>query len=60
MSGNAWEWVQDRYDNEHGHRVLRGGSWNYRAQSARAADRGGNVPANRSYDLGFRLARTLP
>jgi sulfatase modifying factor 1 len=41
-------------------RVLRGGSFNYRASSVRSARRIDNVPASRNYFNGFRPARTLP
>jgi formylglycine-generating enzyme required for sulfatase activity len=60
MSGNVWEWMQDKYDNEHDWRVLRGGSWCYTPQNSRAAFRSGSTPAARHDDFGFRLARTLP
>ena len=74
MSGNVWEWVEDSYhDNYNGaptdgsvwqgdgaKRVLRGGTWSFKPQNARAANRDRVVPAIRSYYSGFRLARTLP
>ncbi len=74
MSGNVWEWVQDSWhDNyqsapndgkvwqvESELRVLRGGSWYDQPQDVRAAGRI-NPPATfRDYDVGFRLARSLP
>jgi formylglycine-generating enzyme required for sulfatase activity len=74
MSGNVWEWVQDGWhENYQGApsdgkvwqvetdtRVLRGGSWYDQAQDVRAAGRI-NTPASfHDYDVGFRLARTLP
>jgi formylglycine-generating enzyme required for sulfatase activity len=40
-------------------RVLRGGSFTYRASIVRSADRNGFVPSNRSGDVGFRPARTF-
>jgi formylglycine-generating enzyme required for sulfatase activity len=42
------------------YRVLRGGSWNTYPQFVRSAFRSGSgfAPANRSNDIGFRLART--
>ncbi|MEI6638865.1 MAG: formylglycine-generating enzyme family protein, partial [Chlorobium sp.] len=36
-------------------RVLRGGSWNYYADSCRSAGRGGDSPGSRLSDVGFRL-----
>jgi formylglycine-generating enzyme required for sulfatase activity len=60
MSGNVWEWMQDKYDNEHDYRVLRGGSWFDDSRILRAAFRYFNVPSLRGNNIGFRLARTLP
>ena len=74
MSGNVWEWLEDNYhDNYNGaptdgsawqgdgaKRVLRGGSWYFELQNARAANRVRDDPALRNYNDGFRLARTLP
>ena len=60
MSGNVWEWMENKYDNEHDGRALRGGSWGYGPRYVRAADRNGNDPSNRFNYIGFRLARTLP
>ena len=71
MSGNVWEWCQDRYgsdyyrnsdrDNPEGPssgsgRVVRGGSWLFDAASSRAALRTWNFPVYRLNVLGFRLA----
>ncbi len=75
LSGNVWEWVQDRYGENYpnpdldrqlqsnfwddSYRILRGGSWRFDARSLEAADRGfGSSPDDRTYDMGFRLART--
>ncbi len=72
MLGNVWEWTGDWYgaysDGETdptgppvgSHRVLRGGSWAREARFARAAFRGVFTVDARSYDVGFRLARTAP
>lgn len=70
MHGNVAEWCWDRYAErpEGGsdpagpprgdHRVLRGGSWLFNERSCRAANRFMHVPGERSYDTGFRVART--
>jgi formylglycine-generating enzyme required for sulfatase activity len=68
MHGNVWEWCQDcygAYDAKQTvdptgaangeYRVVRGGSWGNQARSARSAIRGGNRPAYRDHNVGFRL-----
>lgn len=60
MSGNVFEWTQDKGDSESWH-LIRGGSWNSQSEFARAARRGGMGNAtDTSSVMGFRLARTLP
>ena len=74
MHGNLWEWVQDCWNDSYrgaptngsawesgncSRRVLRGGSWNYRPGSLRAADRSGGTTGGRYIFSGFRVARTL-
>ena len=69
MSGNVWEWCQDRYGsyrrrsqtNPDGpssgsRRVFRGGSWINLARFCRVAYRPYFTPDRRSYYLGLRLA----
>jgi formylglycine-generating enzyme required for sulfatase activity len=69
MHGNVWEWTVDwfgRYpqgivSDPKGSasgltRVKRGGSWYLPATYLRSASRSGSPPADRSHDLGFRLA----
>ena len=74
MHGNAWEWVEDCWNDDYRgapadgsawvggeckYRVLRGGGWIYDRRYLRAAFRGGNVPAAWSWNRGLRIARTL-
>ena len=54
-------------DNEDGlivlntvNRAFRGGSFNTQSSNVRSANRGDLVPTGRSYNFGFRPARTLP
>jgi formylglycine-generating enzyme required for sulfatase activity len=73
MSGNVWEWTHDWYAvyasdaavdpvgaTSGSYRVARGGSWRYDPSGARVAIRYDDVPSNRSSELGFRLARSVP
>ncbi len=74
-AGNVREWVEDCWNGSYegaptdgsawtsgqcDSRVLRGGSWYINPKFLRSASRGGNVPGNRYYGFGFRVARTLP
>ena len=68
MSGNVWEWCQDR-KGQYGRtadtdprgpskgsmRVLRGGSWYSEADTCRSASRDKNAPGNRHHTFGFRV-----
>jgi formylglycine-generating enzyme required for sulfatase activity len=71
MHGNVLEWCWDWYGEyprgdqidptgagAGASRVVRGGSWNYIARLLRSALRDRDVPADRNYDVGFRLARS--
>lgn len=70
MTGNVWEWVQDRHcpyppgratdpvgQCESEFVVVRGGSWKDDGASARCARRGALRPHEADYTVGFRLAR---
>ena len=74
VHGNVWEWVEDCWNDSNdrnpadgsarkagdcGKRVERGGSWIDKPQLLRSAQRYGYPSENRTYELGFRLARTL-
>ncbi|MCL1947654.1 MAG: formylglycine-generating enzyme family protein [Chitinivibrionia bacterium] len=69
MSGNVWEWCNDRYGQYSGDaatnptgadigdtRVLRGGGWYHVAEFCRVASRSSNTPSFSLSYAGFRLA----
>jgi eukaryotic-like serine/threonine-protein kinase len=56
LGGNVWEWVADKYDDEPGRRVVRGGSCCSYFVGPRAANRNAWAPDHRDADLGFRCA----
>jgi formylglycine-generating enzyme required for sulfatase activity len=70
MHGNVWEWTADahcpyapgaqtdpRATCDAPLKVIRGGSWRFRADSARCALRYTHAPADRGYSIGFRVVR---
>lgn len=74
MHGNVWEWVDACRDEfrtaaategaaptteRHTECKIRGGSWNSRAGHVRSAQYDDAEPANRSNDIGFRVARDI-
>ncbi|MHB8625491.1 MAG: formylglycine-generating enzyme family protein [Aggregatilineales bacterium] len=67
MSGNVWEWTLTAYDtrtfdntNSNTRRTVRGGSWRYNQDGARAASRIYSTPDNRHDGLGFRVCYAAP
>ena len=73
MHGNAWEWVQDCFNEsylgaplyggawrqESCARTLRGGSWINKPASLRSARRGRSPGHIRSFNFGFRVAQSI-
>lgn len=70
MHGNVWEWCWDLYGEyasgeqvnpsgptEGSFRVNRGGGWNDFGRHLRSAYRAAHPPVNRTFNLGFRVAR---
>ncbi len=67
LSGNVWEWCRNPYKNpkvtsasDTESRVLRGGSWYFYSDLARANSRFFNAPANRIFNIGFRVVCSSP
>ncbi len=72
MHGNVWEWTADAHcaykteaqtdpaaTSHSPLKVIRGGSWRFRADSARCALRYTHNPADRGFSLGFRVVRDV-
>jgi formylglycine-generating enzyme required for sulfatase activity len=74
VHGNVWEWCEDNWHDDYrgapqdgsvwqggdvSVRVLRGGSWNSVPDILRSAVRSCDQVNIRSYEIGFRVARTL-
>ena len=53
MAGNVWEWTVSDYDQYT--KILRGGAWNFPAESARTFITERSRPHNRSHAIGFRV-----
>lgn len=56
MSGNVWEWCEDKYKPSENWRALRGGAWdNSTPKSLLSSSRNNYLPANTGVDSGFRV-----
>lgn len=62
LSGNVWEWCEDRYSNKSlvEYRTVRGGNWDISARSCRVPSRDFFSPNDQSLFIGFRVAMTKP
>jgi formylglycine-generating enzyme required for sulfatase activity len=73
MHGNVWEWCEDVWHDSYdgapnngsawvrgnGHRLLRGGAWNYNPYFCRSANRIKRLASDYSNNIGFRIVCTL-
>ncbi len=59
MTGNVWEWCENKYEQSEDRRVLRGGSWINYAGFCRVAYRVNFTPDNRDNIHGFRVCFRL-
>jgi formylglycine-generating enzyme required for sulfatase activity/energy-coupling factor transporter ATP-binding protein EcfA2 len=57
MAGNAWEWMENLYQEDYPWPALRGGSWGSNVSSLRCAARVDFYPDFRDDVLGFRVVR---
>ncbi len=58
MAGNAWEWMENLYQEDKPWRALRGGSWYNSVSFLRCAARGNCLPVLWDDGIGFRVVRS--
>ena len=59
MSGNVWEWCENKYQSTSSNRVYRGGSWSCNTSLLLSVIRSTNSPSFRNNSLGFRVCRYI-
>ena len=61
MAGNAWEWMDNWYDDDKDWKAVRGGSWDLNSEYLACSFRYFNVPVNwLDFVIGFRVVRPSP
>jgi formylglycine-generating enzyme required for sulfatase activity len=61
MSGNVWEWCENKYQSDSASRAYRGGSFWDDVQYMKSANREdcGTSPSNRYAHIGFRVCKYM-
>ncbi|MDO9541161.1 MAG: SUMF1/EgtB/PvdO family nonheme iron enzyme [Kiritimatiellia bacterium] len=60
VSGNVWEWCEDKEDSQSNDRIIKGGSWSDCAPLFLSTERRRGYPPNYKYiNLGFRVVAEL-
>ena len=59
MSGNVWEWCENKYNSTSANRIRRGGSWNNDTSRLCSAKRVFGLPDGRNGLIGFRVCKYI-